>query len=176
VNSLIVTKGVIKLMNKCLVTVINGSKARFLTLEPSDELDLESGYKLVEQNSISNPAKEQQGKELWSNTKTGRNQGSGGQAHAYDDHRQNHLDEYERRFARTTADEIAKFAQTQHIRQLLLVAEPKILGILRETVASLLPNNLHIQELTKDLCKLKPSEIYGYLVSKNLLPYRGKTL
>lgn len=173
-NSLVVTRGVKKLMNRCLVTVINGSKARFLTLEPSDELDLDSGFKLVEQNSISNPAKEQQGKELWSDTKTGRNHSSSGQTHAYDDHRQSHLDEYERRFARTTADEIVKLSQAQHIQQLLLVAEPKILGTLRETVMSLLPSNLHIQELTKDLCKLKPSEIYGYLVSKNLLPYRGK--
>jgi protein required for attachment to host cells len=151
-------------MNRCLVTVINGSRARFFTLEPPDELDLESSVKLVEQNTISNPAKEQQGKELWSNTKTGRNQGSGSQAHAYDDHRQNHLDEYERRFARTTADEIAKLAQTQNIQQLLLVAEPQILGSLRETVMSVLPSNLHIQELA----------IYEYLVTKKLLPYRGK--
>jgi protein required for attachment to host cells len=161
-------------MNRYLVAAIDGSRARFLKFKPLDALDHESAYSLVEHKALFNPTNELQGKELWASTKTGRNQGSGSQAHAYDDHRQNHLDEYERRFAQMIADEIISFTESQNIRQLLLIAESQTLGTLREVALPLLPKNLQIQEIAKDLCKLKPSEIHEYLVSKNFLPSRKK--
>jgi Protein required for attachment to host cells len=71
-------------MNKYLVAVIDGARARFLTLEPIDDLLDEAGCHLVEHKVLRNSAKELQGKELWATTKTGRNQGAGSQTHAYD--------------------------------------------------------------------------------------------
>ncbi|WP_245912477.1 hypothetical protein [Brunnivagina elsteri] len=41
---------------------------------------------------------------------------------------------------------------------------------MRESVTPLLPNNLNIQIIAKDLCKLKALEIYEYLAAKNILP------
>jgi protein required for attachment to host cells len=157
-------------MNKYLVAVVDGARARFLTLEPIDILIDESKCHLIEHKGLLNSAKELQGKELWTTTKTGRNQGAGSQAHAYDDGRENHLNEYGRRFARAIADEIIEFTQRQSIQQLVLVSESQILGILRESVIPLLPSTLNIQVIAKDLCKLKPSEIHEYLAAKNLLP------
>jgi protein required for attachment to host cells len=84
--------------------------------------------------------------------------------------RENHLNEYGRRFARAIADEIIEFTQRQSIRQLVFVAESHTLGILRETVIPLVPGSLNIQVIAKDLCKLKPTEIHEYLAAQNVLP------
>ncbi|BAZ06357.1 host attachment protein [Calothrix sp. NIES-3974] len=158
-------------MNKYLVTVIDGARARFLTLEPLDDSSLdESNCHLVEHKGLLNSAKELPGKDLWTTTKTGRHQGTGTQAHAYDDGRESHLNEYGRRFARAIADEMIEFCQRQSILQLVIVSEPQTLGILREFVIPSLPNNLRVQVLAKDVCKLKPSEIHAYLAEKKLLP------
>jgi protein required for attachment to host cells len=157
-------------MNKYLVAVIDGARARFLTLELIGTFIDESNCHLVEHKGLFNSAKELQGKELWATTKTGRNQGAGSQAHTYDDGRENHLNEYGRRFARAIADQIIEFTQRQSIQQLVIVSESQILGILRESVIPLLPNTLNIRVIAKDLCKLKPSEIHEYLATKNLLP------
>ncbi len=155
-----------------LVAVIDGAKARFLTLEEPELPECQSGPNLVEQKSLFNPAKELQGKELWASVKTGRNQGLGNQAHTYSDRRESHVSEFERRFAVAIANEIVNITQTKHIQRLLLVAEPQILGLMREVATPSLPKNLQIQDLAKDLCKLKPLEIYEYLANKNLLPAR----
>ena len=159
-------------MNQILVTVIDRSRARFLTLEWAQFPEHESGPNLLEQKSILNPIQELQGKELWANVKTGRNQGLGSKAHAYNDHRESHVVEFERRFALMVAHEILNFTQSQNIQQVLLVAEPKILGVVRQEVIPVLPKNLQIQDLAKDLCNHKPLEIHGHLASYNLLPTR----
>ena len=157
-------------MNKYLVVAIDGSRARFLTLEAIDDLLDKSKCHLVEHEGLLNLVGELAGKELWTTTKTGRNQGVGSKAHAYDDGRETHLREYERRFARTVVDKILEFTESQAIRQLVLVAEAQTLGILREFMISLLPSILNIQAIAKDLSKFKATEIYKYLAGKNILP------
>jgi protein required for attachment to host cells len=163
-------------MSQALVTIIDGTKARFLSLEPAEMPEYESGPNLIERKELLNPTKELSSEELWSTVKTGRNKGAGSVAHAYDDHRQNHLDEFERRFAQTIANEVVNLSQTYQTQQIFLVAEPQILGVVREALAPLLTKNknIQIQELAKDLCKLKPLEIHEHLAGKNLLPARRK--
>lgn len=157
-------------MNKYLVVAIDASRARFLTLEAVDSLLDESKCRLIEHKGLLNSVGELPGKELWATTKTGRNQGTGSQAHTYDDGRESHMHEYERRFVRIVADKIIEFTQRQSIRQLVLVAEAQTLGLLRECMIPLLPNNLSTQAIAKDLSKFKITEIYKYLAEKNILP------
>ena len=159
-------------MNKPVIAVIDGTKARFFTLEAAEIPEYESGPNLVEQEGLANQANELHGKELWANTKTGRNRGSGSQGHGYDDHRQSHISEFERSFAKEIVTRIVDLTQTHQSRETILVAEPQILGYLREAVMLALPKNLKIQELAKDLCKLKPLEIHEYLADKKLLAER----
>ena len=161
-------------MNQWIIAVLDGSRARFFTLEQAELPEYESGPNLIEKKDLCNPAQEVPGKELWANVKTGRNQGSATQAHGYDDHRQNHVGEFGRRFAQMIAAEAINLTQVYRSQKLLLVAEPQILGFVREALAPLLPKNLEIQELAKDLCKLKPLELHQHLANKNLLPARKK--
>jgi protein required for attachment to host cells len=163
-------------MSQALVTIIDGTKARFLSLEQPELPEYESGPNLIERKEVLNPTKELSGEELWATVKTGRNKGVGGFSHAYDDHRQNHLDEFDRRFAQTIANEVVNLSQTYQTQRIFLVAEPQLLGVIREALAPLLLKNksIQIQELAKDLCKLKPLEIHEHLAQKNLLPARRK--
>jgi protein required for attachment to host cells len=155
-------------MNKYIVAVVDSAKARFLTLQAAESS--ESGPHLIEHEGLVSPAGELKGQELWSSSKTGRNRGSSGQAHSYDDHRENHIIEFERHFAQSITTRIIDLIQAHQAQQLLLISETKILGLMRESLMPLLPKDIKIRELAKNLCQLKPHELYEYLVNKELLP------
>lgn len=159
-----------------IVAVIDGTKARFLTLELEQLPDDDFGPSLMEKKVVYNPNNQLSGQELWANTKTGRNRGAAAQAHSYDDHRQNHIIEFERRFAQSISHQIASFIQICKARHLVLVAEPQILGFMREALMPILPKNIELSELAKDLGKLRTKEIHQYLANRKLLPARTKLL
>jgi protein required for attachment to host cells len=161
-------------MSQFLVAVVNGTKARFLTLEPAEFPEYESGPNLVEHEGLFNFTNELQGQELWANSKTGRNRGSSGQAHTYDDHRDSHVVEFERRFAHGIATKLFELAQVHQVSQLVLAAEPQILGLMREVLLPTLPKQFKLNELAKDLCQLKPNELHDYLADKGFLPPHQK--
>jgi protein required for attachment to host cells len=164
--------GLRKLMSQFLVAVIDGTRARFFTLEQAEVPEYESGPNLIERGDMVNPAKELAGKELWANVKTGRNRGAGNQAHGYDDRRDSHLGEFGRRFAGAIAEEIAQLKNGHQVSRLVLVAEPQILGFVRDAINAHSVNGVQIDELAKDLSKLKPLDLHEYLASKALLPAR----
>jgi protein required for attachment to host cells len=163
-------------MTRFLVAVVNGAKARFLTLEPLDAPELESGPDLIERCDLVNPAFEMAGQDLWANTKTGRNRGGGGKGHNYDDHRDNHLGEFGRRFAQDIVTEIDRIIAEYKLNSLILVAEPQILGVLRDCLHNTNGRSITIDELAKDLCRLKSRQLHDYLFQKNLLPERQVAL
>ncbi|WP_017297815.1 host attachment protein [Nodosilinea nodulosa] len=158
-------------MTRFLVAVVDGAKARFLTLEPVATPDLESGPDLIKRCELANPAIEMSGQDLWANTKTGRNRGNGSRGHSYDDHRGNHLVEFERRFAQAIGAQIEALIAAHDLNTLVLAAEPQILGILRECLAGA-NSRFQVQELAKDLCRMKPRQLQEYLAQKGLLPNR----
>ena len=164
-------------MNRYLVAVIDGTKARFLTLKPSELAGYQSGPSLVEHEALLSSNSELQGQELWTSSKTGRNRGVAGQAHSYDDGRDNHMIEFERRFTQSITTKIVNLLQAHQIQQLLVIAEPQILGLIRTAITPVLPKNIKIHELAKELCQLKPHELHEYLASKQLLtPYKRASL
>lgn len=163
-------------MTRFLVAVVDGAKARFLTLEPLQDPEFESGPDLIERDELLNPALEMAGQELWANTKTGRNRGSGGQGHNYDDHRDNHLIEFERRFAQTIVQHLDDLIHANATHALVLVAAPQVLGILRDCLHASNGRSVSIHELAKDLCRMSPRQIHTYLSQKGILPERQVAL
>jgi len=159
-------------MTQYCVVVTNGAHARFFTLQQSEIPELESGPNLIEQQQLSNPQKETQGTALWSDAKSGRNRSAnGGQAHGYDDHRSQHQDEYERRFAVSIADECARLSHSSKASDVVLVSQKRMLGFLRSAMESKL-DGVNLQELAKDLSKLSPHELHEHLAREQLLPRR----
>ncbi|HIK43837.1 MAG TPA: host attachment protein, partial [Leptolyngbyaceae cyanobacterium M65_K2018_010] len=58
------------------------------------------------------------------------------------------------------------------LNTLVLVAEPKILGILRDCLHSSNGRSVQVHDLAKDLCWMKPRQIHDYLSQKAILPAR----
>lgn len=157
-------------MRNYIVAVVSSAKAKFFVLKLTDFPADETSPRLTEINELLNSTQKLQGQDLWSSTKPGRNRGSAGQAHSYDDHRQNHRVEFERRFAQEISIQLFQVIKINQPYHLLLVAEPKILGVMREVLTPALPKSLKFSELTKDLCQLKAHELHDYLATKKLLP------
>jgi protein required for attachment to host cells len=163
-------------MTRFLVAVVDGAKARFLTLEPLTDPEFESGPDLIERCELLNPSLEMAGQELWANTKTGRNRGAGSKGHNYDDHRSSHLAEFERRFAQDITTRIDEMLTEHQLNTLVLVAEPQILGMLRDSLHSSNGRSVTIHDLAKDLCWMKRRQLHDYLSQKAILPERQVAL
>lgn len=157
-------------MYQYCVVVANGARARFFTLEDVEQPELQSGPNLVEKMDLHNPEKELHDSEIYSDSKSGGNRSRGGQSHGYDDHRNQHSEEQEKRFANSIADECARFAQNTH-RDIVLVSQKRMLGHLRKALETRI-KGLQTQELAKDLSKLNPIELHEHLARNKLIPER----
>jgi protein required for attachment to host cells len=155
-----------------IVIVVNGSRARFFSLQPAQTPAYESSPRLIEHEYLTNPEHEVAGKELWSDNSGGNRSSGGGGAHGYDDHRDQHRAEYDRRFAQSIAAETIKLAHDQQSKRIVLVADNRILGLLRGELQS--NNGFEIKELTKDYSKLSIQDLHEQLASLNLIPAQRK--
>lgn len=165
-------------MPEYCVVVMNGARARFFTLEPSDAPTVEGGPNLKEHTDLVNPDHETQQTALWSDNKSGRNRTSGGgtaaggPAHGYDDHRTRHEDEFKRRFARAIAEEAARLVQSTKAENVVLAAQNRMLGILRPELDPLVKTGVQIHDVAKDLSKMSAHEIHQHLANDKLVPPR----
>lgn len=156
-------------MSDCIVVVADAARARLFTLEPARSPDTEGGPNLVERKDLVNPEQ----RPPWSDPKSGRNRApGGGQAHGYDDHRTQHTDVLKRRFARSVAQETAQLQQSCKARNVILVAQKRMLGFLRTELGTLLKNEGKVQAVAKDLSKLAPQELHQHLAKDGLVPAR----
>lgn len=159
-------------MHQYCVVVTNGARARFFTLQSTQYPELESGPNLVELHALSNPQHNVAGAQLWSEPKTGRNRGGmGGAAHGYDDHRSQHEEEFDRRFAQDVAQECSRLSQAHGITEVVLVSQKKMLGHLRAAMDSRV-TGMATKEIAKDLSKLSARELHEHLAREHLLPPR----
>lgn len=156
-------------MSPVLVVVADGAKARFFTLEVKELAGGKVGPYLLEDETLVNPDQTQAGQQLWSGpeSQAGHFQEGKSQAHSYDDRRRDHQVEFERRFAQAITAQIQ--GQVQSLQRLLLIAEPRILGLLREVLMPTLPKALQVSELDKNLCHLTAQELHEYLAKRELL-------
>jgi protein required for attachment to host cells len=156
-------------MNQYCVVVANGARARFFTLEDVDSPETEYGPNLIEKLDLANPEHELNGTEIYSDNNGG-NRSKNGQSHAYDDHRDRHSEEQERRFANSIAEQCAKMGKSSN-NGIVLVSQKRMLGHLRQAMESKL-KGISTQELAKDLSKLSPMELHEHLARENLIPKR----
>jgi protein required for attachment to host cells len=163
-------------MSPVLVVVTDGAKARFFTLKTAEIPEYESSPYLLEDEVLLNPDQSLSGQQLWSGpqSQAGHYQEGKGSAHSYDDRRQKHEIEFERRFAQEIANQILKRTQLHQSQQLILIAEPRLLGLLREVLIPTLPKTLMLSELDKNLCHLTHQELHEYLANKDLLTFPKK--
>lgn len=157
-------------MPKTGIVVADGARARFLTLQPEDDLAPERGPRLIEHLDLTNPEGELPARELFSD-RGGRMHGSpSGSAHGSDDHRAQHRAEYERRFVRRLLDEAQRFAREHGLEQLVLAAAPSLLGVLRPELERSTPPGVGVVELPENLVRHSLADVREILTRQGLMP------
>lgn len=162
-------------MAKSCVVVADAGRARFFYVQEADVDQLEGGPGLVQEREWTHPEGQQGGKELFDNLKSGRKRAAhGGPAHGLDDHRERHEREIERRYAEKLAESIGALVREHGAGRLVMVADPRLLGLLREPLAEELPEPVDLQELAEDLSGHSVPHIEEVLVRRGVLPERTR--
>jgi len=160
-------------MGKTGIIVADGARARFITYEPTRDLDLDGRPRCVEQADLVNPERRAAAREQFSDRPGRLHASRGGPAHAADDHRQRHQEEVDRRFARRILEETQPFAEKHQLGRLILIAAPRLLGCLRAQLDGRRLADLSIVELNEDHSQRPLGQIAALLIERQLL--RGPT-
>lgn len=155
-----------------IVVVANGAHARFFTLEPAESPAYESSPRLVELEALINPQQEASGKDLWTDNSGGNRSTGGGGSHGYDDHRDQHRAEYERRFALQISTATTQLARSRKANRVVLAADSRLLGALRDELQR--ANGFDLKPVSKDYIKLTALELHEQLAGLDLLPARRR--
>jgi protein required for attachment to host cells len=159
-----------RMTDYCIV-VTGGGDSRFFLLESAPFPEIESSPKLVECERLVHPEKGMAERELYTDSKTGRGRAPhGGPAHGYDDHRSQHEEESDRRFAHKVVKEARRFAREKQARCVVVVAPARMMGLFRQDLNAIRENGIRVQELAKDMSKFSSRQIHNYLAKEALVP------
>ncbi|MCS4503072.1 hypothetical protein KBTX_03235 [wastewater metagenome] len=159
-------------MTKTCVVVAEGARARFFTLEHAEVPELDGGPDLVERNTLINPRHRAHDEHVYSDGRSGRNRGPSGQAVTYDEHRDGFDAELEGRFAREIVTELRTLLENTGAERVILCAEKRMLGFVRQALNGSTPEGARIVEVPKDLTRLSARQLHARLTEDGLLPAR----
>lgn len=154
--------------NTCIV-VADSARARLFTVM-SDE-NPRRKLRLVEQLVLVNPESQACGKNSIGRVKTDRNTNrQAGPGHPIGAQRERHQLEHERRFGGEIVERAAALVANWSEGRMLLIAEPRLLGLMREPLRRALKRTIKLEELAKDYSGLSTAELERQFVSQRLLP------
>jgi len=125
--------------------------------------------RLLERETLVDPEGQMSGDQLSTDTRSGTNHAGSGASFEYDEHRDRHRDEVELRFAKRVAVAAADFARSRNAGEFILAAAPRMLGLLRRVLPPLLPKEVALVELARDLSWHSPEHIRRALLQHDLL-------
>lgn len=160
-----------ELQINCWVIVADGARARFMAIERRDGAPQRAALRLVEIARMSNPEHTVSGRRDSRKIKSGRDTSRGGVApHGYTDHREPHAAEVLRRFASRIAEQAASLASLAQISSVLLVADPRMLGLLRAALEPMVKAGIALRELKRDYTWCSAPQLQRHLAVNGLLP------
>lgn len=148
-------------MNNCCVVVADGRRARLFLLEEAK--DLLSGSRLMERADLVNTNNAARGLDAPGKRSERNTSRQSGPMHPYGEKRLQHRVEVDRRFARNVAEQASAMVKGWKQGSLLLVAEPHMLGLMRDVLHGALKPGIEIKELARDYTHLAPSRLYRRL-------------
>ena len=161
-------------MLKTCVIVADRARARlFVTVTPAERFVGTALVELQELEDLTDPEGELTGRELFSSSRSGTNRSPHGANFEYDDHREGHREETERRFAKRVALATKQLLIRESASRLVLVVEPHMLGILRQELGDRLPGVASRLELAEDLSWHTPQRILETLERRGALSPTG---
>ena len=151
-----------------LIIVADGGRAR-LFLAVAEE-GAQGRLGLVERESLVNTDYRAHGGDSPGRTKSERvTNRQAGDVHPVDARRDQHRLELERHFAREIAQHVAALTQSWPDGHVVLVAEPRMLGLLREPLHKALRRGIELKELAKDYTLHSASALRDQLALNRLL-------
>ena len=100
----------------------------------------------------------------------------GGNGHhgTKDDHRSDHVDELDRRFAKVVSSEIERVLGDHKMRHVILIASPKMLAKLRAEDSAFRRDGVSLDEIAQDLAWLTSPQVHDHLAAMNLIEPRAR--
>ncbi|HXF67137.1 MAG TPA: host attachment protein [Burkholderiales bacterium] len=158
-------------MRSCII-VADARRARFYGIEPSDGES--RGTSLVERMVLTNPSPRERGRSVTGRVRTETNTDrQAGPMHPMVAQRERHRVELERRFGQEIARRAGEIVRDWKQGTLVLIAEPRLLGLVREPLRRVLHPGIEVKELAKDYTQLAPAELLEHLAPDSLVPARG---
>jgi protein required for attachment to host cells len=161
-------------MNSTCIVVADAKYARFFSVEPGTGPG--DRTKLVQRSMLFNPDVEAVRRGGAERVKTERvSNRQAGDVHPIEARRQQHRLELERRFGREIARQTSEIASSWRSGTVVLIADPRLLGLMREAVRDALKPAIELKELAKDYVGLSPDELHDHLARSNIVPARRPT-
>ena len=158
-------------MSDCWVIVADGARARFMALEQRTAVPLRAALRLVENARLSNPEHTVSGRRTLRKIKSGRDTGRGRMApHGFTDRRELHEAEVLRRFASRIAGQAAVLAVAGKVSSVVLVADSRMLGLLRAALEPVAKAGVKLRELSRDYTWCSAPQLQRHLAENGLLP------
>lgn len=148
-------------MGSTCVVVADGSSAKFFLLESGAQPTAKR--RLVEQQRFVNPELERVAPESRHSNR------DAGPRHPYGAQRKRHHLELERRFAAEVVERTAALVSTWGDGVVVLVAEARLLGLLRETMRASISGRIRLKELAREYAHLSAADVLQQLESSNVL-------
>jgi len=157
------------MMNETIIIVADAKRARFFAVEQSDAP--RSRIRLVERVTLANTDVEGVRKGGAGRVKTERvSNRQAGDVHPIEGRRQQHRIELERRFGREITQQACKLSRAWKGGTIVLIAEPRLLGLMREHLRDALEPAVDLKELARNYTQFTPSELQEHLDLKRLVP------
>lgn len=153
-------------MDEAVIIVADGGFARFYRVEPVDDTRLKA--RLIEAAVVEHPDVEAGSSTARPPTETNTNR-QAGPVHPMVAQRERHRVEHERRYAREIASSAGALTKDWTRGMVVLVAEPRMLGSLREPLRTALGGWIVLKELAKDYADLSPSELLDRLTKSGVI-------
>lgn len=148
-------------MKPCCVVVADGQHASIYLLEEAKELV--SGSRLVQQAELVNADNAAHGLDAPGKRSERNTSRQSGPMHPYGAKRQQHRLEIDRRFAQEAAGQACSLVRDWKQGTLLVVAEPHMLGLMRDALHGRLEGGIELKELARDYTHLTPSKLHRQL-------------
>lgn len=154
-------------MKRALIAIVDAAHARLYTYQPT-----ENGEPVLkEQRDLVNAGRQAHGK--FSDAKPGNRWQEGGRG-STDDHRSDHIAEMDAKFAKFVVDEVAQLVGEHGLRNVILVASPKMMGELRRADTPLRRGDIAIDEVAQDLAWLTSPQLHDHLAAMKLIDPRTR--
>ena len=158
-------------MNDCWVIVADGARARFMAYERRTGGPPRAALRLVESGRLSNPKHTVSGRRATRKIKSGRDTGRGRiPPHGYTDHREPHEVELLRRFASRIGERAAALVAAGKASSMVLVADRRMLGLLRDALEPVAKAGVKLRELAHDYTWCTARQLQLHLAENGLLP------